>query len=322
MSTEELIAAAEGLVKESQGRINGGGMDLQEAEAKILEMVNWIGDAMVQEVVAGLAEPTSANQITVGGEVAVFERVRNLRFINRFGEEVVQPRRCYRYRNLSGGVAPLDVKLGIDGCFGFSPLMTFLICMLGAAESYAGAAEKLEAMLGFKVSSTAVQRTTEKTGKRIPDAPDELIDEQRQQQPCSLMVVEVDGTTSPQITEQEGVTGVASLRAPTCYKECNLVVIEKHCDGKVVDRWTGGRYGPRQEFAGYAEQAGLRMGFLDAPRTLFLGDGARHNWELQQTHFPARYRSWTTTTRLSTSPITASCCLLRCAVPTSNACPR
>ena len=36
---------------------------------------------------AGLAEPTAANQITVGGEVA--ERVRNLRFINRFGEAVV-----------------------------------------------------------------------------------------------------------------------------------------------------------------------------------------------------------------------------------------
>ena len=49
MNTEELIAAAEGLVKELQGRINGGGMDLQEAEAKILEMVNWIGDAMVQD---------------------------------------------------------------------------------------------------------------------------------------------------------------------------------------------------------------------------------------------------------------------------------
>ena len=165
--------------------------------------------------------------------------------------------------------------------------MTYLICMLGADESYAGAAAKLEAMLGLQVSSTAVQRTTEKTGERIPDAPDELIDEQRQQQPYSLMVVELGGTTSPQITEQEGVTGLASLRAPTCYKECNLVVIEKHCDGKVVDRWTGGRYGPRQEFAGYAEQAGLRMGFLDAPRTLFLGDGARHNWALQQTHFPA-----------------------------------
>ena len=253
---------------------------MRTPKAKILEMVNWIGDEMVQEVVAGLAEPTSANQITVGGEVAVFERVRNLRFINRFGEEVVHPRRCYRYRDRSGGVAPLDVKLGMDRCFGFSPLMTYLICMLGADESYAGAATKLEAMLGFKVSSTAVQRTTEKTGERIPDAPEELIDDVRQQQPCSLMVVEVDGTTSPQITEQKGVTGVASLQAPTCYKECNLIVIEKHGDGTVIDRWTGGRYGSRQEFAGYAGQAGLRMGFLDAPRTLFLGDGARHNWEL------------------------------------------
>ena len=102
--------------------------------------------------------------------------------------------------------------------------MTFLICMLGADESY-------------KVSSTAVQRNTEKTGERIPDDPDEVIDGQRQQQPCSLMVVEVDGTTSPQITEQKGVTGRESLRAPTCYKECNLVVIEKRSGEVAVDRW-------------------------------------------------------------------------------------
>ena len=46
----------------------------------------------------GPAQSTCANQISVGGEVAVFERVRNLWFINRFGEEVVRPRRCYRYR--------------------------------------------------------------------------------------------------------------------------------------------------------------------------------------------------------------------------------
>ena len=62
-------------------------------------------------------------RITVGGEVAVFERVRNLRFINRFGEEVVRQRRCCRYRDQPGSVAPLDVKLGMDGCFGFSPLI-------------------------------------------------------------------------------------------------------------------------------------------------------------------------------------------------------
>ena len=215
MKTEELIAAAERLVKELQGRIDGGRMGLDEAEGKILEMVNWIGEEMAQEVVAGLTEPTTANQITVSGEVAVFERVRNLRFINRFGEEVVRARRCYRYRDRAGGVAPLDMRLGIDGCFGFSPLMTFLICMLGADESYGRAAEKLAATLGFKVSSTAVQRTTEKTGERIPEDPDEVIDEQ------------------------------------------------------------------------YAEQAGLRMGFLQAPESVFLADGGRHNWDIQETHFPA-----------------------------------
>ena len=286
MKTEELIADAQRMVKELRGRINGGGMGLDEAEGQILEMVNWIGDTMVQEVVAGLAEPTSANQITIGGEVAVFERVRNLRFINRFGEEVVRPRRCYRYRDRAGGVAPLDAKLGIDGCFGFSPLMTYLICMLGADESYGGAADKLAATLGFKVSSTAVQRTTEKTGERIPDDPEEVIGEQRQQEPCSLMVVEVDGTTSPQIKELEGITGRASLRAGTCYKECNLVVIEKRSGEKVVDRWTGARYGPRREFVEYAEQAGLRMGYLQAPESVFLADGARHNWDMQETHFP------------------------------------
>ena len=76
-----------------QGRINSSAIGSDEAEAQILEMVNWIGDAMGQEVVTGLAEPTTANQITIGGEVAVFERVRNLRFINRFGEEVVRARR-------------------------------------------------------------------------------------------------------------------------------------------------------------------------------------------------------------------------------------
>ena len=67
--------------------------------------------------------------------------------------------------------APLDVELGIDGCFGFSPLMTYLICMLGADEAYAGAAAKLEAMPRVQGELDGVQRTTKKTGERIPMRP-------------------------------------------------------------------------------------------------------------------------------------------------------
>ena len=285
MKSHELVSSAERVVKELSRRLNASQIGLQDAEQRIVEFLNWVGDLMVQEVVEGVAEPTRANRIMVDGEVAVFDQVRNLRFINRFGEYVIRPRRCYKLLNQPGSFAPLDAKLGIEGCFGFSPLMTMLICLLGADEAYERSASKLQALLGYAVSSTAVQRTTEKTGERIPEDPAELIDA-AQGRPCPLMVVEVDGTTSPQISPQPGVTGRDSLRAPTCWKECNLVVIEKRDGEKVIDRWTGARYGPRKDFEPYAAQAGMQMGFMGAEQTLFIADGARHNWELAATHFP------------------------------------
>ena len=286
MKSQELVPSAERIVKELSRRVNARQIGLQDAEQRIVEFVNWVGDLMVQEVVEGVEEPTRANRIMVDGEPAVFEQVRNLRFINRFGEYVVRPRRCYKLLNQPGSFAPLDAKLGIEGCFGFSPLMTMLICMLGADEAYERSATKLEALLGYAVSATAVQRTTEKTGERIPDDPGELIDAARHGQPCPLMVVEVDGTTSPQISPLPGATGRKSLRAQTCFKECNLVVIEKRDGNEITDRWTGARYGPRKDFEPYAAQAGMQMGFLDAEQTLFIADGAHHNWELAMTHFP------------------------------------
>jgi len=56
--------------------------------------------------------------------------------INRFGEYVVRPRRCYKFVNQPGSFASMDAKLGIEGCFGFSPLMTMLICLLGADQGF------------------------------------------------------------------------------------------------------------------------------------------------------------------------------------------
>ena len=146
MKSHELVTTAERIVKELSTRVNGGTMGLQDAEQEIVEFLNWVGDLMVQEVVDCVEEPTRANRIMVDGEVAVFEQVRNLRFINRFGEHVVRARRCYKFRNQPGSFAPLDAKLGIEGCFGFSPLMTMLICMLGADESYERSATKLQAL--------------------------------------------------------------------------------------------------------------------------------------------------------------------------------
>ena len=74
------------------------------------------------------------------------------------------------------------------------------------------------------------------------------------------MMVEVDGTTSPQISPLPGVTGRKSLRAETCWKECNLVVIEKRDGKKITDRWTGARYGPRKTSSRTRRRRGCRWG--------------------------------------------------------------
>ena len=92
------------------------------------------------------------------------------------------------------------------------------------------------------------------------------------------MIVEVDGTMSPQIHEEEGITGRESLKQPTEYKECNLISIQKLGEqGSELDRWTGAHYGPRSSFERYASQTALKMGQLQAEHVVFLGDGAKHN---------------------------------------------
>ena len=65
MDTQELIAVAEGLVKELQGRINGGGMGLQDAEAKILD--GELDRRWMQEVVASTSQPTPTRSPSAAG---------------------------------------------------------------------------------------------------------------------------------------------------------------------------------------------------------------------------------------------------------------
>jgi hypothetical protein len=211
---------------------------------------------------------------------------RNLRFRNRFGGTTVLARRCYKFRDGQGGWSPLEEKLGLDRCLGYSPLMSYLLASLGGSEAYGRAAQQLGEALGFSISATAVQRNTEAVGERIPDNPYQLISAQRAQQPCEVMVVQVDGTISPQILEKQGLVGRASLKQPTDWKECNLVVIQKTHAGKEFDRWTGARYGRHAEFETYAGRAALAMGQHVAQKVVFLADGAHTNWELQKTNFP------------------------------------
>ena len=286
MELREFILQSEEIIKHLGEGINHSEISLKQAEEKILLHVNRLGQIMVDEVMEEVKEPVGENRVLVDEKVAVFDGMRNLRFINRFGGVTVKPSRCYKYLNQKGGYYPLDEKLGMDGCGGFSPLMSYLQALFGACESFERSEELLSSSMGFAVSATAIQRNTEATGGRIDDRPYRMIAQNKRYESCELMVVQMDGTMSPQIHEEPGVTGRESLKQPTEYKECNLVVVEKHEGGERVDRWIGARYGPRKEFDEHVRRTGLQMGQMEAEKVVFVADGAKTNWEIQKTNFP------------------------------------
>jgi len=283
---EEFVPQAGALVNELTEAMNEGVADLCATEQRILAFVYQIGHEMLQTVVDGIMEPVQENRAEVAGNEARYKDVQTLRFRSRFGATVTRRRRRYTVSGQSNGWYPLDEKIGMDKCAGFSPLMSYLLCFYGAQLPYAASAQALGQALGFGISATAVQRNSEKTGNRIDHHPLRSIPHEKQSESCAMMIVEVDGTMSPQIHEEQGVSGRESLKQPTDYKECNIIAIDKRDEhGQQIDGWTGGHYGPRSSFESYASQTGLKMGQLQAESVVFLGDGAKHNWELRQTHF-------------------------------------
>ena len=99
--------------------------------------------------------------VWVGEQKAVYKGESNLSFRNRFGRTVIRQRRGYRVDGSAGRWYPLDEKLGLHACAGYSPLMTYLISLFGSGEAYDPAAKKLGAAIGMKISAMAAQRCTE-----------------------------------------------------------------------------------------------------------------------------------------------------------------
>ncbi len=284
----EVASGSTELVSEIVEAIERQGIGLKEAEERIQQYLNRLGDLMVQEVVDRVADPISENRVWVEGEEARFEQVRPLRFRNRFGGQTVRERRCYRYRGHPGGYVPLDEKLGLDRCSGgFSPLLTFLQVLFGSSRPFAESAQLLSAVLGFPVSPTAVQRNTEGAGARLEDDPYRRIPEAWQQAGCARLIVQMDSTTSPQIQPLEGVSGRAGLKAPTEYKMAHVGTLQRcTAEGRRISEWTVSRYESMAAFGLHLGRAGLRMGMERAEGTVFLSDGLAANWQICLDHFP------------------------------------
>lgn len=286
MNLQELVVQAAQLVNELSEAIERQGIGLKEVEERILRFVNQVGDLMVQEVVQQVAEPFRENRVWVQGQEAVFDQIRPMRFRNRFGGQTVRSRRCYKYRGRRGGYYPLDEKLGLDKCGGFSPFLTFLQVLFGATRPFEESAGLLSKALGFAISSTAVQWNTEHAGGQLEDDPYRVIPGSWRSQKCEEMIVQMDSTTSPQIQPLEGTTGRASLKAPTEWKMCHLGVVQRRRAGKVQQEWTAARYGTLQDFGLHLGRTGLALGLEKTKKLVFLSDGLAANWQICLDHFP------------------------------------
>ena len=135
-----------------------------------------------------------------------------------------QPSSCAIEEETTGWY-PIDEKMGMGKCYGYSPLMTYLLSFYGAQIPYTGGPDSLRPSAWIWHQATAVERNTEETGKRIAHHPLRIIPYQKQSESCRFMIVEVDGTMSPQIHEKQGITSRDSLKQPTEYKECNIISI-------------------------------------------------------------------------------------------------
>ena len=136
MEITDVLPRSEILIKQLGEGLNSGECSLEEVERQILSFLNELGTTLEREVLAGVREPTIENSVRVGERTAVYAEMRNLRYRTRFGSTVVLPRRCYKFRDGGGGWSPLEEKLGLDLCLGYSPLMSYLLTSFGASDAY------------------------------------------------------------------------------------------------------------------------------------------------------------------------------------------
>ena len=117
--------------------INNYNISFKEAEERVVEITNKIGNLIMENIVDGLEEPTTENVLHLKEGTARYRGTDEKVITDRFGEKLIIPRRRYYIKEIKEGYCPLDEKMGLDMCRSFSPLMTYLFSFFGGSDAYA-----------------------------------------------------------------------------------------------------------------------------------------------------------------------------------------
>lgn len=214
----------------------------------------------------------------------------------------VHVRRAYYHCDQCGeGVIPKDVALDIVDT-GFSPGVRRMMGQVGGKEAFDDGRKDLDILAGVLVTTKAVERASEATGKQI-----EQQNQREQKHALSGKVVPfiskaaipnlyiaIDGTGVPVVKrETEGRKGKDKTgQAKTREAKLGCVFTQTTVDAEgyaVRDKDSTtyvGAIEKAEEFGNRIYTEAVRRAIAQARKVIFLGDGAKWIWGIADEHFP------------------------------------
>jgi len=270
---EEILDKMKELLKDE---IKNFGDDFGKLEQAVMTMMTSFGKGLLQRLVDKKLNGYKGSSIACECDSSmkfVQHRPRNIHSL--FGWIKIE-RAYYHCRDCRAGLAPYDKSCGL-GSEQLSPGLAKACCLLAVDDSFAQTSQKLEELLGQKVSERTVERVVHRVGsvalgqqtQELESFFEERKVPQAEAEPKRLYVA-VDGTTAHE------TDGWHEVKVGSIYWEDERFEKQKHYVG---------RFDNSETFGWHVWLEACRCGVREAKEVVFLGDGASWIRNERRKHF-------------------------------------
>jgi Uncharacterised protein family (UPF0236) len=282
-----------------RGKGQEGGMDLEATEQAVRQMGQRVGGGLLEKMLNGLRTTLRPYVVCKRGHRARLTGLRSKRLVTVVGTVKLE-RGYYHCSQCGEGVIPEDVELDVEGT-SFSPGARRMMARVGAKEAFDEARQDLEELSGVKVSTKALERTSEAIGTDIETtgqrecelAMSDKLMWLKPEREITRMYIAIDGTGVPVVPrETEGRKGKdLEGKAKTREAKLGCVFTQTGMDQEgrpVRDPESTSYVGAietMEDFGRRIYTEAIRRGLREAKKVVVLGDGAPWIWNLAAKHF-------------------------------------
>lgn len=256
------------------------------------------GAAVLTELLRQEPPPQSSYPCSCG-QAAYYKEQRSKTVLTAVGPVQIE-RPYYLCSHCHQGQYPSDVALDVQGTE-FSPGVRRMMALVGGESPFQVGQGQLEQLAGLKVSTKAVERTTEAIGQDIARRQQFDIDRSLQLPlpvcdgpAIAKMYVQMDGTGIPVVrAETEGRKGkMPEQAAHTREVKLGCVFTQTRVDAKgraVRDEDSTSYTGAIENAEAFGRriyQEAFQRGWNRARLQVVMGDGALWVWNIAEEHFP------------------------------------